>query len=70
MKSMYALVLANASHWMGRLQKILYRLSVYIVQPSRDIWNVVISEVRHEQQIFPKSAIKRFDANNRDVRNV
>jgi hypothetical protein len=31
------------------------------------MWNVVIIEARHEQQIFPLSAIEKLDANGRDV---
>jgi hypothetical protein len=43
---------------------------MYLVQPVLNKWNVVIVEVRHGQQIFPTSAIKRLDAHNRDKRDV
>jgi hypothetical protein len=34
------------------------------------MWDVVIVEVRHEQQTFSTTAIKRLDARNKDVRDV
>jgi hypothetical protein len=38
---------------LGRLQKILQRhRTVYLIQPVRDTWNVVILEVHNEEQIF------------------
>jgi hypothetical protein len=53
---------------LGRLQHIMQRVcTVYLVQPVPDKWNVVIMEVRHEQQICPTSIIKRLDVHNMDV---
>jgi hypothetical protein len=43
---------------------------VYFVQPVPDRWNVVIAEVRHEEQIFASSPRERLDAHNRDVRDI
>jgi hypothetical protein len=41
---------------LGRLQEIVQRCCpVYFVQPVPDWWNVVIVEVRHEEQIFASS---------------
>jgi hypothetical protein len=34
------------------------------------MWNVVITEVRHEQQTFSMSTIKRLDAHGIDVGHV
>jgi hypothetical protein len=45
---------------LGRLKKILQRRdTVYLVQPVQRMWNVVIVEVRHEQQTFPSSSKTR-----------
>jgi hypothetical protein len=42
---------------LGRLQEILQRYCpVYFVQPVIDMWNVVITKVRHEEQIFASSS--------------
>jgi hypothetical protein len=41
-----------------RLESILQRVrTVYLVQPVPNKWNVVIGEVRHEEQIFPSSTL-------------
>jgi hypothetical protein len=57
---------------LGRLHKTLKRLrTAYFVQSKPNMWNVVvIIEMRHEHQTFPTSAIKRFAAYNRDVRDA
>jgi hypothetical protein len=53
---------------LGRLQNIMQRgCTVCLVQPVPDKRNVVIMEVRHEQQICPISIIKRLDVHNKDV---
>jgi hypothetical protein len=42
---------------LGRLQEILQRRSsMYLVQPMQDMRNIVIIEVRHEEQIFASSS--------------
>jgi hypothetical protein len=43
---------------------------VYVVQPLSERWNVVIAEVRHEQQIFSTSATKGLDAHTKDASDV
>jgi hypothetical protein len=43
---------------------------MYLIQPVRDMWNVVITEVRHEEQIFASTSMQRLDAHNKDVRDV
>jgi hypothetical protein len=40
---------------------------MYLVQPVPNKWNVVIGEVRHEQQIFSTSTSQRLDAHIKDV---
>jgi hypothetical protein len=43
---------------LGRLEKLLYCMrTVYFVQPVPGKWNIVIVEVRHEQQIFPRQPV-------------
>jgi hypothetical protein len=34
------------------------------------MWNVVILEARHEQQIFPTTSIERLNAHGRDAGDV
>jgi hypothetical protein len=43
---------------------------VYPVQPVPDKCNVVITEVRHEEQIFASTSMKELDAHNIDVGDV
>jgi hypothetical protein len=43
---------------LGRLQEILKRRSsMHLVQPVPDMWNVVITEVRNEEQVFASSSM-------------
>jgi hypothetical protein len=50
------------------LQKMQRFGMMYLVQLMPDVWNVVIAEVRHEQQIVPTSARpKRLDAHIKDL---
>jgi hypothetical protein len=44
--------------------------AVYLVQPVPYMWNVVIAQVCHEQQILPTTTSQRLDAHTRDVRDV
>jgi hypothetical protein len=56
---------------LGRLQKFLYRLrTVYLVQPMPYMWNVVIVEMLHEQQILPTSTSQGLIAHNIGVGDV
>jgi hypothetical protein len=34
------------------------------------MWNVVIAEVRHEEQVFASSSMQRLDAHNKYARDV
>jgi hypothetical protein len=34
------------------------------------MWNVIIGEVRHEQQILSTTSIERFNADGRDARDL
>jgi hypothetical protein len=43
---------------------------MHLVQPVPDWWNVVITQVRHDEQMFASSSRWRLDAHNRDVRDI
>jgi hypothetical protein len=43
--------------------------TIYFVQSVPNSWNAVSAKVRHEQQMFSASAIKRLDAHNGGVRD-
>jgi hypothetical protein len=43
---------------------------MHLVQSVPDRWNVVIIEVRHEEQIFASLSKLLFNTNIRDVRDV
>jgi lipocalin len=43
---------------------------MHFVQPVPEWWNVVIIDMRHEEQVFASTSKYRLDANNKDVGDV
>jgi hypothetical protein len=54
---------------LGRLLKIMeLHRTVYLVQPVLYKWNVVIVEVRHDEQVSASSSWERLHAHSGDVK--